>query len=338
MTRLGIAIQDTWSFFNEIYTDLQKHYEVSTFEQRTLNAPFFRERINARVFRRDLQKFLQRNDVVFFEWASELLVAASRLPKVCGIVTRIHRYEMYRWVDKIDWNVVDKIIVVSEAKRKEFSDRFPDHARKLAVVPEATSLEKFSPHPRPFRGNIGILGNLTPRKRVYELILTLYELRQKRNDLHLHVGGGIRGAFRDYYHALQYLVKDLKLEEHVTFYGNVSNPADWFHNIDIYVSNSYSEGLQVSPMEAMASGCYCLAHRWGGANELLPEEYLFYTDSELQRKIEQYCDMSAEEKQLQHCRMRDIVMNNFDLNQTILKINDIVTEVVGSAEVKFGKK
>jgi glycosyltransferase involved in cell wall biosynthesis len=338
MTRLGVAIQDTWSFFNEIYADMQKHYEVSTFRQRTLNSPFFRERINARLFRHDLRQFLKKNDVVFFEWASELLVAASQQPKVCGIVTRIHRYEMYRWVDKIDWKAVDRIIVVSEAKRKEFSDRFPDHAAKLVMIPEATSLEKFAPRPRTFGGNIGILGNLTPRKRVYELILTFYELRQKRENLHLHIGGGIRGAFRDYYYALQYLVRDLKLEEHVTFYGNVSNPAEWFHNIDIYVSNSYSEGLQVSPMEAMASGCYCLAHRWSGADELLSEEYLFYTEAELQRKIEQYCDMPEQERQEHKCRMRDTVVKNFDLNQTIVRINNVIDEVVASAEGRFGKK
>lgn len=327
MIRLGVAIQETWSFFNEIYADLQKHYQVSTFERRTWTLPIFRERVNQRLFQYDLTRLLKENDVVFFEWASELLVAATRLPKVCGIVTRLHRYEMYRWVDKINWDHVDKIIVVSEAKRREFSQRFPGQAGKVVVIPPSTSLEKFTPLPKTFNGDIGILGNLTPRKRVYELILMFYELKQKRNNMRLHIGGGMSGADKDYYYALQHLVKELRLQDSVTFYGNVTNTCEWFHNIDIFVSNSYSEGLQVSPMEAMASGCYCLAHRWDGAEELLPEGYLFHTNEELKRMIEEYCELPEAEQLAQKQYMRALAQKNFDLNQTIEKIKGVISEV-----------
>jgi len=338
MTLLGVVNQETWSFFNEIYADLQKHYQVSVFEHKTWRSPIFHERINRHLFHQTLTKFLEKNDVVFFEWASDLLVAATRLPKVCGIVTRLHRYEMYQWVDKINWDGVDKIIVVSEAKRREFIGRFPNQAEKTVVIPPSTSLEKFSLRPKTFKGNIGILGNLTPRKRVYELILAFYELKQKRSGLHLHIGGGMRAAYQDYYHALHHIVKELDLQDSVTFYGNVTNTCDWFHNIDIYVSNSYSEGLQVSPMEAMASGCYCLAHRWDGANELLPEEYLFSTNDDLMRMIEQYCELSEDEKLVERQYMRSIARKNFDINRTIEKINHVINEVASCAELAYGKK
>ncbi len=68
----------------------------------------------------DLSAFLAAHDVVFFEWGSELLALASRLPKTTRIITRIHRYEMYEWVDRVNWDVVDTIVLVSEAKRIEF--------------------------------------------------------------------------------------------------------------------------------------------------------------------------------------------------------------------------
>ena len=338
MIRLGVAIKETWNFFNDIYIDLQKHYNVSLFKYRKWELPIFNDRINQYFFRSDLGSFLRDNDVVFYEWASELLIAATRLPKVCGIVTRLHRYEMYRWVDRVNWNNVDKIIVVSQAKKNEFVKRFPDQERKVVVNGPSTSLEKFFPQPKVFKGDIGILCNLTPRKRVYDLILTFYELSKKNDQLHLHIGGGMDDAYQDYYHALNHLVKDLNLGNRITFYGPVINTWDWYHNIDVFVSNSYSEGLQVAPMEAMACGCYCLAHRWNGADELLPDENLYYTNDELKIKILQYCELPEEVRNMQRGIMRSTAEKKFDINRTIEKIEEVIDEVAIYANGKYGKK
>jgi glycosyltransferase involved in cell wall biosynthesis len=265
--------------------------------------------------------------VVFFEWASELLVAATQLPKVCGIVTRLHRYEMYEWADRVNWEAVDRIILVSQAKEREFVARFPDQAVKIVVCGVSTSLEKFVPRPKTFSGDIGTLCHLIPRKRVYDLILTFKELTQKRSDLHLHIAGGPDPGHQDYYIALWHVVKELNLGDDVTFYGRVTDPWNWYHKIDVFVSNSYSEGLQVAPMEAMASGCYCLSHRWDGAEELLPQENLFYTSAELQKKILRYCEIPETEKQEQRARMRAIACDKFDINQTIAQVLQVVEEV-----------
>jgi glycosyltransferase involved in cell wall biosynthesis len=322
--QLGIAIEDTWQFLYEIYEDLAAHHQVTVFKQRQSNLPVFNERINNYLFRRDFQAFLKVNDVVFFEWSSRLLAAASYMPKTCGIVTRLHRYEMYQWADKINWDNVDKIILVSEAKRREFITRFPEQALKTVVIPVAVSLGKFQPIYKEFSGDIGILCHLSPRKRVYELILAFYELNNINNNFHLHIGGGMHPKFHDYYHALHQLVLKLNLKDKATFYGNVTNPQDWYHKIDIFISNSYSEGLQVSPMEAMASGCYCLSHHWDGADELLPEANLYYASSELQEKILRYCESSEVEKQEQRERMRSITLEKFDIARTKKEIRKVV--------------
>lgn len=330
--RLGIAIQETWGFFNEIYKDFQNRYDVQTFSRRFWRLPIFYSRINDSLYLYDLKKFMASHDVVFFEWASELLVIASRLPKVCGIVTRLHRYEMYQWADKVNWDVVDKVIVVSNAKKVEFIAKFPSQAGKVVVSGPSTSLNKFMPQPKPFNGDIGILCHLTPRKRVYELILVFYELLQQKKDLHLHIGGGMDPAFEDYFYALKSVVVDLGIQEKVTFYGNVDDTCNWYHKIDIFISNSYSEGLQVAPMEAMASGCYCLSHHWRGADELLPQEYLYFTDSELKKKILRYVDMNEFEKNDQKKYMRSIAEDRFDIAQTIKVIAQAVDDVAAAVK------
>jgi len=325
--RLGILNEETWDFFQEIYDDLSRYHQTRLFTRRKINLPFFHERVNRRLFRSDLMSFMQTNDVLFFEWASELLVAATHLPKVCGIVTRLHRYELYQWVDRVNWDAVDTIILVSQAKQREFSERFPEYAHKTIVVNSATSLERFSLHPKSFEGNIGILCHLTPRKRVYDLILAFSELVKKRNDLHLHIAGGRKPAYLDYYDALHYIVKKLGLRGKITFHGHVAETWNWYKQIDIFISNSYSEGLQAAPIEAMASGCYCLSHYWDGADELLPQENLFFTHDEMNKKILNYCDGCETEKQRTRESMRAWAVEKFDINQTKRQIREIVENI-----------
>lgn len=327
--QLGIAIEDTWDFFHEIYADLSDHYDVTLFRRRDFTLPFLNTRINRFLFWRDLRAFLQANDVVFFEWASELLAAATQLPKTCGIVTRLHRYEMYKWADKTNWDVVDRIILVSEAKRREFTARFPEQAAKIVVIPEAIAVDKFEPRPKSFTGDIGILCHLRPRKRVYEVILAFYELSRRRDDLHLHIGGGEAGGFAEYYYAVHALVDQLGLQEKVTFYDHVDEPQTWYHNIDVFISNSYSEGLQVALLEAMASGCYCLSHRWEGVEELLPPETLFFSENELVERILDYCELPEEERQRRKARLQEIVCRMADIDNRKVEVRKVI-EAIGA--------
>ena len=325
--RIGIVNEDIWDFFHEIYADLSAHHQVTLFKRRRYQLPVMNERINRTALHRDLRTFMGQNEVVFFEWASELLAVASHLPKSCGIITRIHRYDLYEWLDKVRWEAVDKIILVSQAKVRELEKVLPAQAHKIVVIPEAISLERFKPHTKPFSGNLGILCHLKPRKRVYDLVLAFYELSQKMAGLHLYIGGDMRPLYADYHEALQRLVKELKLEEQVTFDGHVANPEQWYRKIDIFLSNSYSEGLQVSPMEAIASGCYCFSHFWDGADELLPEENLFYTSSELQAKLSAYCQASDEEKCQKQAVLRQLVTEKFDVAKTSAQIRQIIEQL-----------
>ena len=318
--KIGIAIEETWDFLHDIYSDLCQHHQVSVYSPRTTRWPIFRERRNRSLFQQNLRQFMGNNEVVFFEWASELLVAATKLPKTCGIVTRLHRYEMYKWVAQVDWDKVDKIILVTRSKQEEFIKRFPDQAHKTIVIYEAVSLHKFSFHPKQYNGDIGILCHLTPRKRVYELILDFYTLTKKKSNFHLHIGGDPQESYLDYFEAMCQIVRTLGLESRVTFYGPIQNTAEWYRKIDLFISNSFSEGLQVALLEAMATGCYCLSHYWPGVDELLPRQYLYFTGNELQEYILDFSTKSEEEKLLHRTLMRNIVTkqcNSIKINQQI---------------------
>jgi len=324
---LGVVIEETWDFFQEIYKDFSNNYQTSLFHRREVKLPFFYTRLNRYLLHHDLKKFMSDQDVVFFEWASELLMIATHLPKTCMIVTRLHRYELYKWVNLINWDAVDKVILVSQAKQQEFLNRFPGLCMKTAVIPVSVPLEKYTLSNKVFHGDIGILCHLTPRKRVYDLILTFFDLLEQNENFHLHIGGDDHSTYEDYSLALRSLVSDLGIGHKVTFYGHVAEPWNWYPKIDIFISNSYSEGLQVAPMEAMACGCYPLVHRWRGADELVPEENLYFSSQDLISRIIAYSKTSNDDKQLIRERIRSIACEKFNIKETKARIRSIVEDV-----------
>lgn len=329
--RLGVAIEDTWDFFHDIYAEFEAHHDVHRFTRRTSGLPVFNARLNRFLFQRDLRAFLQASDVAFFEWSSGLLAAATHLPKICPIVTRLHRFEMYHWVDQVNWDHVDKLIVVSQAKKDEFVERYPRHAHIVEVITEAIDLEKFQFRPRPFRGHLGILCHLRPRKRVYETILAFSELYARQPDLHLTIGGGGAEGFHEYPIALKQLVDRLGLQERITFDGKVTDNAAWYGKIDLFISNAYSEGWQVSLIEAMASGCYCVSHQWAGADEYLPPECLYFTDSQFAQIVLAYCHLSETERQARLAGLRQRAETHFNMAHTRVRIRELVERVGGAA-------
>ena len=106
---------------------------------------------------------------------------------------------------------------------------------------------------------------------------------------------------------------------------------NWYPKIDVFVSNSYSEGLQVAPMEAMAMGCSVLSHHWHGADELVPHENLYLTDHELAAKLAAYLLLPAAEKQAAARAMRQRACDLFDVYDKIPRINQVIADAAGPA-------
>jgi glycosyltransferase involved in cell wall biosynthesis len=329
LTKLGILVgEDKWLFFREIYADLASHYQTEIYQRRIYTTPLLYGRLNRWAFREGIRAMLRRNDVCFFEWASELLMVASHLPKRCPVITRLHSFELYEWAPRINWDAVDKVILVSRAMERQFRLQYPDHAHKTEVVFNGTSLDKFGPPAEQSRGlNLGMLCSITPIKRVYETVLMLYHLKVRGYDLRLCIAGAPVGDFR-YAAAVYRLVDKLKLADSVVFDGYVSDSAKWLQGIDIFISNSLWEGQQVALLEAMATGCYCLSHFWDGAEEVLPSENLYVTERELRDKIVQYCDSSETWRQEQQARMRTRASDRFDIERTKRQIRQVVEKVV----------
>ena len=114
----------------------------------------------------------------------------------------------------------------------------------------------------------------------------------------------------------------------MTLHGYVEDTPHWLQQIDMLISNSYWEGLPVSLLEAMASGCYCVSHFWDGAEEILPLDNLYVTDTELQQRIIEYCHRPSEEKYRAQTAMRTLACQKYDIEKRKKDICRIIEEVV----------
>ena len=326
--KLGIFVgEEDWKFFNEIFVDLTDHFQCDVFQQKTYSTPLLYGRLNRWAYQSGIRRSLKSNDICFFEWASEHLMVASHMPKLCTIVTRLHSFELYDWAPKINWDNVDKVILVSKTMQELFNEAYPEHSQKTMVVHNGRSVEKFKgPQKKSFNFRIGMLCSIIPIKRIYEVVVMISDLRKRGLDVYLQVAGSPKDDHR-YVIAINRLVKKLELQDYVIFTGHVANSHIWLKDIDIFISNSYWEGQQVALIEAMASECYCLSHAWAGAEEMLPEENLYITESELQRKIISYSELSEEEKVRCCAYMRDIAVSKFDIEKTKVQIRQVISEM-----------
>ena len=156
--------------------------------------------------------------------------------------------------------------VVSYLLRREKARR-----EKIALIhngigtpdrpPGPTSL----PAPRE-RFIIGALGNIRPIKG-YEYLLEAAGSLPPEYSCEVRIAGRILD--RDYLHQLENLVRRYRLEDRVSFRGEVEDVEAFLRELHIFVLPSLSEGFSNSLLEAMAGGRAVIATTVGGNQDVI---------------------------------------------------------------------
>ena len=186
----------------------------------------------------------------------------GRIPKVCAAI--------YAWT--IGW------LLLGIAKRVVFfHPQPPSILRKLGieaksmVIPTGIDLQGYglgmgvrdeinpNPNPQPSTLNITYVGRLESVKGVDDFLAAAVTVKKEHPELNIQVAGWAKP-----HHPLlsQY-------SESVSFLGLRGDIADLLAHTHIFVLPSHSEGLSNALMEAMASGCACIASDVGGNRFLI---------------------------------------------------------------------
>jgi colanic acid/amylovoran biosynthesis glycosyltransferase len=177
-------------------------------------------------------------------------------------------FEPYRW--RLDLKVEQALFVscISYYCRSQLMLFCPtEQWQKLHIVHCGVDLQRFTPviH-QPDQKRLLYTGRLSAAKGLPILFQALQQVVLQHPDLVLTLVGD--GPDRK---ALEALAIELKLTPHIKFVGYQSQHAvcQYLQNTDIFVLPSFSEGLPVALMEALAAGVPVITTPIAGISELV---------------------------------------------------------------------
>lgn len=163
-------------------------------------------------------------------------------------------------------------IAVSEAVRQYTIDALPWINSAIHVIHNGADAMCLGMNGvgggRPSSGGdvfVGTAGRLAPEKGHKFLLQAVAEARQRGVPLKLLIAG--EGAERKH---IERLIAELGLRDTTSLLGLVSDMAAFYEELDIFVQPSVSsEGLPLTVLEAMLTGCAVVATDVGGVSEVV---------------------------------------------------------------------
>lgn len=169
-------------------------------------------------------------------------------------------------IEKYLSKITDTIWCISEGDKQKAIDIIGVDKGKVIMVPNAvTPMRKKEHKKNEFR--ILFVGRLTHPKRPDLLAEVISKKKAYTLDV---IGGGER---------LEFLKNEFKKFDNIRFLGEVSHFND-YHNYDLFVLISDSEGLPMSGLEAHTAGLPLLLSNVGGCSELIDSNGLLTSNDE----------------------------------------------------------
>ena len=190
----------------------------------------------------------------------KLIFTQHSVPEVEALISSKHNI-LFKWM----LFKVDAVIGVSKEIADSFKENFLFHEKKILGVPNGVDLERFSGSEdrNQVRADLGlapdhfVVGTVANFRRVKNhacLIRALCRLKGSYPKMRLlFVGRGFPGDKENSEKDIRQLIEDNELEEQVVFAGYREDIPRIFTCFDVFCLPSFSEGLPVSVLEAMAA-------------------------------------------------------------------------------------
>lgn len=272
--------------------------------------------------------FLRWADVIIAEFASfnAIWYSQNKLPHQ-KLIVHLHGYELLSdWIDELDIERVDRIVVASHFYRDKALAMKNWPEEKVIVIPNSVNFEdlnraKFAEA----RFHLGIVGIVPILKRPDRAIQLLEKLVEVDPRYVLHIKGHApwnytwewkKAAHQDAYRAFYKRLGEKNLLAHVAFEPFTPDVGNWFRKIGWILSPSYRETFHMAAIEGGASGAIPIAWERDGSVDIIGGQFnVSSTDEAFSRIVEvnvsenQYNDWSVRAKQFMERYSLEFVRN-----------------------------
>lgn len=260
-----------------------------------------------------------------------------RIAFVRGWTGEDWKVRLYDWLDRFWIRWADRIVCVSEAKKKELI-RLRVPAEKIEVTYNAFSPQRVKLNPGfnlreqfklPADSKIvASFGRLSPEKGQKYLILSAKKIAEQASKIKFLIFGEGKGR-----NSLEKLIKELNLQENVILAGFVRNIFDYMNQVDLIVNPSLTEGLPNVILEALALKKPVVATAVGGTPEIIEDQRTGYllppkNPSALGNKI-LYALQHTEESQRLAQAGFNLLQTKFSLETQTQKLQNLYLQVAG---------
>ncbi|MEA2530382.1 MAG: hypothetical protein QOG89_2026 [Thermomicrobiales bacterium] len=287
-------------------------------------------------------ELLKQADVIFCEWClGNAEWYSHHALKHQKLIVRLHAQEVrLGFLDRINWQRVDRIVIVSEHYFDMFTERVPSMAGRALLLRNAVDCESFD---KPKRDgsefNLGLLGICPRQKSPHLAIEIVRRLRVVDERYRLFIKGKhpseyewlwARPEERAYYERFYDDVNRSDLADSVVFDEFGDDVAEWFTEIGTILSTSEHESAHLAVAEGMASGAVPVIRGWAGARRHYPERYVVQHEAEafVTEAVATILERDNPIGRLQESRFcKAFVRDNFDRRCIIRQYEELLSEL-----------
>lgn len=276
------------------------------------------------VFTKDIHKngishYLSTSDLAWFEWGNGHIVEASRLPKKCPMICRIHRFEVYDpKIASVNWVNVDEVIFINSKFVQEYKVLYGIDIKRNTNVHEVPNPVQFSSsfHERIPGFKIAYISRFHADKNPLMALQILAKLVQIDNRYKLYMIGGIQDI-QLYHSCLDFLEKE-KLQNNFFYDGVIDDVGEWLIDKSFILSTSIVESQGMAILEGMLQGVKPVIYSGFSMERTFNSLYLFTSIEEAVKMIiSEIYDSSV---------YRHDVISRFDTKHIMSRIDTIVSK------------